>query len=168
MPKDAHTSAETIDVSGYTITRRTWAAIDPARAYDLVSEVSNIGLWSPNAIRAEYDEGAGPRAGAWFRGRNRAGESEWDSRSQVQRAERGVEFTYTVLGSTPVPIVRWTWTFTPHESGTVLSQTWQLLVADPVLGTTHAELDALRDATARGVEETLVAMASWIADNPLV
>jgi hypothetical protein len=160
------TSAGTLDVSGYTVTRRAWVATDPARAYDLLSTVSNIGLWSPNAIRAQYDEGAGAREGAWFRGHNQRGGNEWDSRSQVQKAEPGVEFTYTVLGSVPVPIVRWRWIFTPYETGTLLSQTWQLLEADPVLGATYAELDALRDATAESMEATLVTLASWIAGNP--
>ncbi|WP_106403793.1 SRPBCC family protein [Actinocorallia populi] len=156
----------TLDVSGYTITRRAWVATDPAHAYALLSDVSRIGLWSPNAVHAQYDENSGPRAGAWFRGRNRRDGAEWESRSQVQKAEPGAEFTYTVLGSQPVPIVRWRWTLTPHGSGTVLSQAWRLLAADPVLGTTYADLDALRDATAESMETTLIALAAWIADDP--
>ncbi|MFH9475628.1 hypothetical protein ACH4L7_17490 [Streptomyces anulatus] len=54
----------------------------------------------------------------------------------MRKAERGTEFTYTVLGSVPVPIVRWRWTFTPDRSGTLLAQTWQLLEADRALGST--------------------------------
>lgn len=159
-------TADALDVSGYRATRRAWVAADPERAYDLISAVSNIGLWSPNAIHAQYDEGAGPWTGAWFRGRNQRGGNAWDSRSQVQKADPGAEFTYTVLGSVPVPIVSWRWTFTPYGTGTLLAQTWQLLEADPVLGTTYAELDALREVTAEGMEDTLVALAGWIADNP--
>ncbi|MEU2072456.1 SRPBCC family protein [Streptomyces anulatus] len=166
LPESPENTTKTLDVSGYGITRRAWVATDPERAYDLLSAVSNISLWSPNAIRAQYEEDAGARAGAWFRGRNQRGGNEWDSRSQVRKAERGTEFTYTVLGSVPVPIVRWRWTFTPDRSGTLLAQTWQLLEADPVLGSTYADLDALRDATAKGMEDTLVALAGWIAENP--
>ncbi|MEW2457352.1 SRPBCC family protein [Streptomyces albus] len=165
-PENSGNPAEPLDVSGYSVTRCAWVATGPEQVYDLLSTVSNIGLWSPNAIRAQYEDGAGPWAGAWFRGRNRRGDSEWDSRSQVQKAERGTEFTYTVLGSVPVPIVRWRWTFTPYGQGTRLAQTWQLLAADPVLGTTYAELDALRDQTAASMEDTLVALAGWIAGNP--
>lgn len=165
-PEIQEDTTAVLDVSGYRVTRRAWVAADPGRAYDLLSTVSNIGRWSPNATRAEYDEGAGAWAGAWFRGHNQRGGAEWDSRSQVQEALRGAEFTYTVLGSTPVPIVRWRWTFTPDGSGTLLTQTWQLLEADPVLGSTYADLDTLRDATARSMEDTLVALARWISDNP--
>jgi hypothetical protein len=166
LPGHPGSTAESLDVSGYSVTRRAWVATDPERAYDLLSTVSNIGRWSPNAIRAEYEEGAGARAGAWFRGRNQRDGHEWDSRSQVRKAERGVEFAYTVLGSVPVPIVRWRWTFAAHGSGTLLAQTWQLLEADPVLGSTYADLDTLRDVTAGSMEDTLVTLAGWIADHP--
>ncbi|MBQ1160829.1 SRPBCC family protein [Streptomyces sp. A73] len=165
-PESPGSPAKSLDVSGYSITRPAWVATASKRAYDLLSTVSNIALWSPNAIRAQYEDGSGPWAGAWFTGRNRREGTEWDSRSQVQKAERGAEFTYTVLGSVPVPIVRWRWTFTPYGQGTRSAHTWQLLEADPVLGTTYAELDALRDQTAASMEDTLVALAGWIADNP--
>ncbi|TQM11412.1 SRPBCC family protein [Pseudonocardia kunmingensis] len=159
------TTPPTLDVSGYGFTRRAWVAARPGEVYDLISTVSHISRWSPNAIRARYDEGAGPRPGAWFSGRNRRSGNEWDSRSQVEVAEPGSEFTYTVLGSVPVPIVRWRWTFTAYGSGTHVTQTWQLLAADPVLGSTYRDLDDLRDATIDSVEATLVSLASWVADR---
>jgi hypothetical protein len=160
------TTEPTLDVSGYGFTRQTWLAARPAEVYDLISAVSHISQWSPNAVRARYDEGEGPRPGAWFSGRNRRAGNEWDSRSQVTVAEPGSEFAYTVLGSVPVPIVRWRWTFTSYGSGTLVAQTWQLLAADPVLGSTYRDLDDLRDATIASVEATLVSLASWIADRP--
>lgn len=161
----ADRTAAPLDVTDYHITRQTWVAASPAQVYELVSTVSNISKWSPNAIWARYDDDAGPREGAWFRGRNSRSGNEWDSRSQVTVAEPGVEFAYTVLGSAPVPIVRWRWTFTAYGSGTLVTQTWQLLQADPVLGGTYEELDQLRDATVESVEATLVSLASWIADT---
>ncbi|MGW1900170.1 SRPBCC family protein [Streptomyces hirsutus] len=168
LPGNPENTTAVLDVSGYRVTRRAWVSADPGRAYDLLSTVSNIGRWSPDAIRAQYEEGAGAWAGAWFRGRNRREGAEWDSRSQVQEAVRGAEFTYTVLGSAPVPVVRWRWTFTPDGSGTLLTQTWQLLEADPVLGSTYTDLDTLRDVTAGSMEDTLVALARWVFDNPAV
>jgi ligand-binding SRPBCC domain-containing protein len=155
-----------LDVTRYLFTRQAWVAAGPARVYELMSTVSNIGQWSPNAVEARYDEGAGPAEGAWFSGRNRRAGNEWESRSQVAKAEPGVEFTYTVLGSTPVPIVEWRWTFTAHGSGTLTTLSWRLLKADAVLGSTYEELDQLRDATVESVEATLVSLANWIADQP--
>ena len=103
LPRNPENTTAVLDVTGYRATRRAWVAAGPGRAYDLLSTVSNLGRWSPDAIRAQYEEGAGSWAGAWFRGRNQRGGAEWDSRSQVQEVVHGVEFTYIVLGSAPVP-----------------------------------------------------------------
>jgi hypothetical protein len=126
--------------------------------YDLVGDVSLIGTWSPSASEAAFDEGDGPRVGAWFTGRNHRGDREWSSRSQVVAAERGSDFAFVVDG-----LVRWQWTFHPHGTGTEVRQSWQLLRPDPVLGTTPEELAALRDHMADSVETTLVALAAWVA-----
>jgi hypothetical protein len=42
---------------------------------------------------------------------------------------------------------------------------WQLLRLDPVLGTTRADLDALRRYMANSVETTLASLAQWIAEQ---
>ncbi|MFD2416594.1 SRPBCC family protein [Amycolatopsis pigmentata] len=164
--KSTETPSASLDVTRYLFTRQAWVAAGPAQVYELISTVSNIGKWSPNAIEARYDDGAGPVEGAWFSGRNRRAGNEWESRSRVTKAEPGVEFTYAVLGSVPVPIVEWRWTFRPHGSGTLTTLSWRLLEADPVLGSTYEELDQLRDATVGSVEATLASLASWIADQP--
>ncbi|GGX22740.1 hypothetical protein GCM10010297_49900 [Streptomyces malachitofuscus] len=156
-------SRTTLDVSSYGFTRHVRVAARPDRVYDLVSTVSNISRWSPNALHAEYEDGAGPREGAWFRGRNQRSDREWESRSQVTVAEPGAAFAFTVLGSVSVPVVEWRWTFTAHGSGTLVAQSWQLLAADPVLGSTYEDLDRLRDATVDSVEATLTSLADWVA-----
>ncbi|MFF8033768.1 SRPBCC family protein [Streptomyces sp. NPDC016626] len=158
-------SSTPLDVSSYGFTRHIRVAARPDQVYDLVSTVSNISKWSPNALHAEYEDGAGPRAGAWFRGRNHGSGRQWESRSQVTVAEPGAVFAFTVLGSASVPVVEWRWTFTARGSGTLVAQTWRLLVADPVLGSTYEDLDRLRDATVAGVEATLTSLADWVAGN---
>ncbi|MEU6441440.1 SRPBCC family protein [Streptomyces sp. NPDC047046] len=154
-----------LDVTHHHLSRRAWVPLSPARAYDLLSEVSHISHWSPNAVRAVYDAGAGPHEGAWFHGRNRRDGKEWTSRSQVQVATPGREFAYTVLGSEGTPIVRWTWAFAPYASGTALTESWRLLAHDPVLGTTPEDLDTLREATAESMESTLLALSAWAHEH---
>ncbi|MFC8448686.1 SRPBCC family protein [Kitasatospora sp. NPDC057223] len=149
-----------LDPAGFRFTRKAWIAAGPSRLYDLVSDVSMIGTWSPSASGASYEDGAGPRAGAWFAGRNRRGDHEWTSRSQVVTAEPGEEFAFVVDG-----LVRWQWTFRPLGAGTVAEQSWQLLGLDPVLGSTRAELEALRAHMAESVESTLVSLGRWVAEN---
>ncbi|MFE6488615.1 SRPBCC family protein [Streptomyces sp. NPDC057757] len=155
---------EGLDASTFAFTRRAWVDAAPTRVYDLVSDVSTISRWSPDADDVTFDRGAGPRAGAWFGGRNRRDGRQWTTRSQVVRADPGDAFTF-VVGGAEDGIVRWSWTFHPEGRGTVVEQSWQLLRLDPVLGTTRGELDALRAYMTNSVETTLISLARWIAED---
>lgn len=151
---------EHLDPADFRFSRKAWLAATPTEVYDLVSDVAMISIWSPDVSEVRYDDGHGPRAGAWFSGRSRRGDREWASRSQVLRAEPGDTFAFVVDG-----LVRWRWTFSPLGTGTVAEQSWQLLGLDPVLGSTRAELEALRDHMADGVGSTLVSLGRWVAEN---
>lgn len=152
-----------LDPSAFAFSRRAWVDATPAGVYDLVSDVSAIARWSPDATEVTYDEGAGPQVGAWFSGRNQRDGRQWSSRSQVVRAEPGSSFAF-VVGGAEGGIVRWTWALHPFGRGTVVEQSWQLLRLDPVLGSTRADLEARRDYMADSVEATLVSLARWIAE----
>jgi uncharacterized protein YndB with AHSA1/START domain len=159
-----HDPIEALDASGFAFTRRAWVDAAPARVYQLVSDVSAISRWSPNATDVTFDHGAGPRVGAWFSGRNHKDGKEWTTRSQVVRADPGAAFSF-VVGGAEDGIVQWGWTLHPQGLGTVVQQSWQLLRLDPVLGTTRADLDALRRYMANSVETTLTSLAQWIAGD---
>jgi hypothetical protein len=150
--------------SDFTFARRTWVHASPAAVYDLISDVSMIATWSPNASDVAYDDGAGPQAGAWFSGRNSKGGKEWTSRSQVVEARPGAGFAF-VVGGADDGIVRWTWTLRPKGDGTEVRQEWRILRADPVLGNTRADVEKLRDYMITSVETTLVSLARWIAES---
>ncbi|MFE5813053.1 SRPBCC family protein [Streptomyces sp. NPDC056479] len=159
-----HDPIETLDAADYAFTRRAWVDAAPARVYELVSDVSAISRWSLNASDVAYDHGAGPRVGAWFSGRNRKDGREWATRSQVVRADPATAFGF-VVGGHEKGIVHWDWTFHPQGRGTIVQQSWQLLRLDPVLGTTRADLDALRRYMEDSVEATLASLAQWIAEG---
>ncbi|MFJ2651450.1 SRPBCC family protein [Streptomyces sp. NPDC087420] len=159
-----HDLSKPLDASDFAFTRRVWVDAPPPRVYDLVSDVSAIGRWSPNATEVTFDEGAGPRAGAWFSGRNHKDGRQWTTRSQIVRADPGAAFTF-VVGGAEDGIVRWSWTLRPQGRGTVVEQSWQLLRLDPVLGTTRGDLEALRDYMTNSAETTLIALAQWIAEQ---
>jgi uncharacterized protein YndB with AHSA1/START domain len=157
-------TSETLDAAGFAFTRSAWVDAAPTRVYELISDVSAISRWSPTAGGVSYDDGAGPWVGAWFSGANRRDGKEWTTRSQVVRADPAAAFGF-VVGGAEDGIVRWSWTFHPQGRGTLVRQSWQLLRLDPVLGRTHADLDALRDYMAGSVETTLTALAQWIAEQ---
>ncbi|GAA2790086.1 SRPBCC family protein [Crossiella cryophila] len=153
-----------ISLDELTFTRRAWLPATPAALYDLVSDVSMIGTWSPIAIGADYDEGAGPRPGAWFSGRNQHGERSWQSRSQVQTAEPGAEFAF-VVGGLADGLVRWRWTFTADGPGTVVAQHWQVLRMDERFGDTREAVLGLREVMADSAESTLLALSRWVSEQ---
>ncbi|MFE9997469.1 SRPBCC family protein [Streptomyces avermitilis] len=159
------TGTDTLDAADYAFTRSAWVEATPAAVYDLISDVSRIGTWSPSADEAAYDDGAGPWTGAWFQGRNHQGDREWTTRSQIVDARPGDTFAF-VVGALDDGIVEWRWTFRADGPGTVVQQSWQLLRLDPVLGETRTELDALRDHMAADVEHTLIALARWLSERP--
>ena len=86
----------------------------PEDVYDMVSDVTRMGEWSPVCRACWWDDGDGPRPGAWFTGRNELPERTWETRSQVVAADRGREFAFVVGGAW----VRWGYTFTPVDGGT--------------------------------------------------
>ena len=97
--------------------------------YDLVSDVTRIGEWSPICTTCWWDLGDGPRAGAWFTGRNepRKGSgdprSPWETRAEVTVAHRGREFAFVVGGSW----IRWSYKFADALGGTQVTETWTCL-----------------------------------------
>ena len=98
-------------------------ARSPEVLYDMFSDVTRMGEWSPVCTTCWWEDGLGPQPGAWFTGRNELPERTWETRSQVVAADRGREFAFVVGGSW----VRWSYTFTPVEGGTQVTESWEFL-----------------------------------------
>lgn len=98
-------------------------ARSPEDLYDLVSDVTRMGRWSPVCKACWWDEGTGPVVGAWFTGRNELPDRTWETRSEVVVADRGREFAFVVNGSW----TRWGYVFDPVEGGTELTESWDFL-----------------------------------------
>ncbi len=156
-----HDTSGQLRPEDFRFARRAWIAATPARLYDLVSDVSMIGTWSPSASDVSYDDGAGPRAGAWFSGRNRRGGREWTTRAQVLRAEPGEEFAFVVDG-----LVRWRWTFRPLGTGAVRPEFFQWLKTTPYAAPICQHCEYLTGATAEDraqMKKDLALLKTWLA-----
>ena len=94
----------------------------PDELYDMVADVTRMGEWSPICTACWWDDGDGPRTGAWFTGRNELPERTWETRSQVVAAEPGREFAFVVGGAW----VRWGYTFAPVAGGTEVTEYYEL------------------------------------------
>jgi hypothetical protein len=97
-------------------------ASSPEALYDLVSDVTRTGEWSPICEACWWDDGDGPRVGAHFTGRNVTPSRTWETRSEVVAAEPGREFAW-VVGEA---IVRWSYLLEPADGGSLLTETWEL------------------------------------------
>jgi Polyketide cyclase / dehydrase and lipid transport len=132
----------------------------PESLYDMVSDVTRMGQWSPVCNACWWDDGEGPREGAWFTGRNELPERVWETRSQVVAAERGREFAFVVGGSW----VRWGYTFTPVDAGTRVTESWEFLPAgiarfhERFGDDAQAQIDNRTKAAHTGIPLTLAAI----------
>lgn len=135
-------------------------ARSPEQLYDLVSDVTRTGEWSPICRSCWWDEGGSAQVGAWFTGRNETAARTWETRSQVAVADRGREFAFMVGGSW----VRWGFTFAPVDEGTRVTESWEVLpggvarFADNYGAEAEAQLAERSRAAHEGIPLTLAAI----------
>src|SRR5699024_8909037 len=97
----------------------------PEAVYDLVSDVTRTGEWSPVCTSCWWHDGGGGRVGSRFTGRNERNGRVWETVSEVVAAERGRQFAWIVGDG----YVRWGYTMTPTDGGTELTESWEFLPA---------------------------------------
>jgi len=135
-------------------------AASPAALYEMVADVTRTGEWSPVCRACWWDEGDGPRPGAWFTGRNETPERTWETRSQVETADPGHEFAFLVGGSW----VRWGYTFAAVDGGCLLTESWEFLPAGTARfherygEDAQAQIDERAEAARVGIPATLAAI----------
>ncbi|MGH3788051.1 MAG: SRPBCC family protein [Pseudonocardiaceae bacterium] len=104
-------------------------AAPPARVWELVSDITNIGRFSPETFEAEWLDGAtGPAVGTRFRGhvrRNGRGPVYWTICTIIV-CERGREFAFAVGGRRIGHVNTWRYQFEPSGDGTVVTESFQL------------------------------------------
>ncbi|MHB1487350.1 MAG: SRPBCC family protein [Acidimicrobiales bacterium] len=106
------------------VTVEELVAASPKAAYELVSDVTRMGQWSPETTSCRWlDGGTGPAVGARFRGSNRKGWQRWTTTCTVVAADPGTRFTFDVRYG-PLPISRWTYEFIANDSGCRIRESW--------------------------------------------
>jgi uncharacterized protein YndB with AHSA1/START domain len=132
-------------------------AAPPDKIWDLVSDVTRIGRYSPETFEAEWLDGAtGPAVGAKFRGhvkRNGKGPTYWTT-CEVTDSVPGKSFGFSV-GSADKPMNTWRYDLVPSGDGTDVSESFRL-PDKPVLKLYWALLGWARGKTNRdGMRATL-------------
>ena len=103
-------------------------AAPPDKIWDLVSDVTRIGRYSPETFEAEWIDGAtGPALGAKFRGhvkRNSRGPTYWTT-CTVTACSPGREFAFGVGNAHP-PLNVWSYRIEPAGDGADVTESFQL------------------------------------------
>ena len=137
--------------------------------YDLVSDLTRMGEWSPECERVTWRGGAtGPAVGARFVGWNRSGAVRWCTWGEVVTAERGRRLAFEVTVG-PAKVARWEYVLEADGDGAcTVTEEWTNRrpravgwVSDLVLGdrtaTNAAGIAATLDALARAAESAVPA-----------
>jgi hypothetical protein len=101
----------------------------PQEVWDLVSDVTRIGEFSPETFEAEWLDGAtGPEVGAHFRGhvkRNGIGPIYW-TKCTVTECETGKAFAFGVDGPSGKPMNIWRYELSASGDGTDVTESFHL------------------------------------------
>ncbi len=104
-------------------------AATPERVWDLVSDVTRIGRYSPETFEAEWIDGAtGPAVGARFRGhvrRNGWGPTYWTT-CTVSACEPGRTFAFGVGSPDKPPLNVWRYDISPAGDGCDATESFSL------------------------------------------
>lgn len=110
-------------------------AAAPEQIWDLISDVTNVGRFSPETFGAEWVGGAtGPAVGVKFRGHvNRNGWGlKYATICKIIACEPGKEFAFTVIGPGEMPINTWRYRLTPTAEGTEVTESFELANSLPL------------------------------------
>lgn len=115
----------------FEVSRSVDVSVDPATAYAAVSDIRQMGRWSPEntggTVEGEFDHAF---VGMTFVGDNKRGPMRWKTECVVTAAEPSKHFAFDVVkygfGSTliPVKIATWAYDFAAAGKGTRVTETW--------------------------------------------
>lgn len=98
----------------------------PEAVYDVVSDLTRMGEWSPECYRCEWVHGwTGAAVGARFRGYNRRGRVKWKTSGMVAVADPGREFTFATALFGKLPATRWTYRLRDSGGGTEVTESYE-------------------------------------------
>lgn len=111
-----------------------WMDASPDEVWDLVSDVTRIGEFSPETFEGKWTRGStGPEVGAFFAGhvkRNGVGPTYW-SPCRVTACEPGRLFEFAV-GTDAVTINNWGYRLSPGKGGTDVTEYFRLEASLPM------------------------------------
>ncbi len=107
-----------------TVTVERDIAAPPEKVWALISDVTRMGEWSPEATGAVWHKGVTAAAlGARFKGTNSNGKKSWSTDCRITACEPGREFGFSVRGG-GLPVADWNYTIAPTPAGCHVIESW--------------------------------------------
>jgi uncharacterized protein YndB with AHSA1/START domain len=100
-------------------------AAPPERVYELVSDITRMGEWSPECYSCAWAKGStGPEVGARFKAKNKGHRGPpWFNTPTVRAADPGREFAFNRSGP-GIGSYTWRYAMEPIETGTKLTESY--------------------------------------------
>jgi hypothetical protein len=101
-------------------------AAGPTTLYEMISDVTRMGEWSPENVGCAWMGGAtGPVVGSRFKGRNQRGWRRWSTVNEVVEAEPGESFAFRT-SSFGLAVARWSYRFDGDDPDgpTTVTESW--------------------------------------------
>ncbi|MGV0643900.1 SRPBCC family protein [Mycolicibacterium sp. XJ2546] len=102
-------------------------AASPAAIWALLSDITQMGRWSPECTGATWvGEASSPLPGNRFRGTNRVGPLRWSTTCTIVAAEPGRLLVFDAChwsGAT----TRWTFELSPDDRGTIVRESFRTI-----------------------------------------
>ena len=104
--------------------------VSPLRIWSLVSDVTQIGRFSPETFESQWLGGAtGPAVNIRFRGHVRRNGKKWLvywTTCVITKCEPGREFAFAVLGPWGQTAVTWSYCMEPSREGTTVTESFEV------------------------------------------
>ncbi len=131
-----------------------WHLVTAMERYGEWSSENQGGYWRKNADGVPYTGLVGEE----FVGINRRGDQEWKALVEIIERQEGASFAF-VTGGTALNFVRWRYVIEPSETGTRLTEQWELRnLSSIMVEGGQAEVDRRVSNAKESLEATLVGM----------
>ena len=137
-------------------------AAPPEAVFAAITDITRMGEWSPETIRAEWNDGTTEAAvGATFTGHNRNGDKEWTTEATIAELVPNERFFFdcSVRGFV---FSKWGYTIEPTDGGCVVTEYTQDLRPESALERS-AQISGVTDRLAHnraGMAATLDRLAN--------
>lgn len=145
-------------------------AASPQDVFAAITDVTRMGEWSPECVRAEWSEGfSEPVLGAMFMGHNVNGDKEWSIESRIVELVDNERFFFDCISGVTSGFVfaSWGYSIEPTASGCRVTEYWQDHRPESALERS-AQASGVSDRAAHnraGMETTLERIAAAVEQN---